>query len=68
MLRIPVESNARRAASAWVEVDLGAITRNVRVFLARLPDGCRLTAVVKSEAYGHGMLPIARASSRSRSR
>ena len=64
MLRIPVESNARRAASAWVEVDLGAITRNVRGFLARLPAGCRLTAVVKSEAYGHGMLPVARAALR----
>lgn len=61
MLRIPVESNAGRAASAWAEVDLGVIADNVRALLARLPAGCRLTAVVKSDAYGHGMVPVARA-------
>lgn len=61
MLRIPVESNASRAASAWVEVDLGVIMENSRALLARLPRGCRLSAVVKSEAYGHGMLQVARA-------
>ena len=61
MLRIPVESSASRTASAWVEVDLGVIMANVRAFLARLPSGCRLTAVVKSDAYGHGMLRVARA-------
>ena len=61
MLRIPVESNASRTASAWAEVDLGAVADNVRALLARLPEGCRLTAVVKSDAYGHGMVPVARA-------
>ena len=60
MLRIPVESRASRAASAWVEVDLGAIAHNTGVFRAALPRATRLLAVVKSDGYGHGMLRVAR--------
>ncbi len=60
MLRIPVESRASRAASAWVEVDLGAIAHNTGVFRAALPSTTRLLAVVKSDGYGHGMLRVAR--------
>lgn len=60
MLRIPVKSRASRAASAWVEVDLGAIAHNTGVFRAALPETSRLLAVVKSDGYGHGMLRVAR--------
>ena len=60
MLRIPVESRASRAVSAWVEVDLGAIAHNTAVFRAVLPASTRLLAVVKSDGYGHGMLRVAR--------
>jgi alanine racemase len=60
MLRIPVESRASRAASAWVEVDLGAIAHNVRAWRSALPLTSRLLAVVKSDGYGHGMLRVAR--------
>ena len=60
MLRIPVESRASRAVSAWVEVDLGNIAHNVGAFRQRLPAGAKLTAVVKADGYGHGMLRAAR--------
>ena len=60
MLRIPVESRASRATSAWVEVDLGAVAHNVRVWRSALPETSRLLAVVKSDGYGHGMLRVAR--------
>ena len=60
MLRIPVESRASRAASAWVEVDLGAIAHNVRAWREAFPKSSRLLAVVKSDGYGHGMLRVAR--------
>lgn len=60
MLRIPVESRASRTASAWVEVDLGSIAHNVGAFRAGLPAQGRLTAVVKADGYGHGMLRCAR--------
>ncbi|MCE7871041.1 alanine racemase [bacterium CPR1] len=43
----------------WVEVDLGAIRHNFRRLQERIhPTG--ILAVVKSEAYGHGLLPVAR--------
>ncbi|MCP3981047.1 MAG: alanine racemase [bacterium] len=43
----------------WVEVDAAAISSNVGQFLRRLGDSVRLGAVVKSNAYGHGMVPVA---------
>jgi len=45
---------------AWVEIDLGQLRRNLRN-LAKLVHPAQVAAVVKSEAYGHGMLPVARA-------
>src|SRR4249920_3690690 len=41
------------------EVDLGAVANNVRVMRA-LVRGSRLYAVVKADAYGHGLVPVAR--------
>ena len=46
---------------AWVEVDLGAIRKNTREFANRLRRGERLMAVVKSDAYGHGVVPCVKA-------
>ncbi len=42
----------------WVEVDAGAIRWNIEQFRQRL-DGASLGAVVKSNAYGHGILEVA---------
>ena len=55
-----------RAASpetrwAWVEIDLGAIKKNTREFASRLKRGERMMAVVKSDAYGHGVVPCVKA-------
>ncbi len=43
----------------WVEVDARALRRNVSEFRRRLGAGPLLGAVVKSNAYGHGMLEAA---------
>ena len=43
------------------EVDLSAVAFNVRYLLERLDQGVRLIAVVKADAYGHGVQPVARA-------
>ena len=40
---------------AWVEIDLAALDRNVGRIKAALPTGIRYVAVVKANAYGHGM-------------
>lgn len=45
---------------AWVEVDLGRLRHNVRQLIA-LARPARLAPVLKSEAYGHGLVPVAMA-------
>jgi alanine racemase len=45
---------------AWVEVDLRQLRENLRN-LAQLTRPAQVCAVVKSEAYGHGMVPVAMA-------
>jgi alanine racemase len=44
----------------WVEVDADAIRHNLALFRRRTGSGVRLAAVVKSNAYGHGMTEVAR--------
>jgi alanine racemase len=39
----------------WIEVDTKALGHNYRLFRKLLPPGCRLMAVAKSNAYGHGL-------------
>jgi alanine racemase len=57
----PVDSpNATRlAARAWIEIDLGAVRHNLRTLQACV-GSCQLVAVVKSDAYGHGLTEVAR--------
>ena len=43
----------------WVETDARAIHANLWQFRRRLGDAARLGAVVKANAYGHGMLEVA---------
>jgi serine/alanine racemase len=43
---------------AWVEINLENLRHNVSVLHEALPAGCRLMAVVKGNAYGHGAAPI----------
>lgn len=44
----------------WAEIDLGALRHNVEVARARVGEETALMAVVKADAYGHGMVPVAR--------
>jgi alanine racemase len=60
MQRIPLEAAPAIAAPAWIDIDLDAIAHNVRAFRRLLPPACRLIAVVKANAYGHGMVRVAR--------
>jgi len=45
---------------AWLEIDLDALVDNYRS-IARLAEGAPAWPVVKADAYGHGVLPVARA-------
>lgn len=51
----------RKDARAWRELDLDALANNARALRSALAPGCRLMAVVKADAYGHGAVPVARA-------
>ena len=42
------------------DVDLGAIAHNVTVLRGVLPGGTRICVAVKADAYGFGLLPVAR--------
>ena len=53
-----IAENERRWSG--VEVDLGAIRNNIAVAKRRLKPGCRLLAVVKADAYGHGSVEVAK--------
>ena len=43
----------------WAEIDLAALERNLRLIRASLPPHIRYVAVVKADAYGHGLQQIA---------
>lgn len=52
--------NDRPPRPAWIELDLARWRRNYQIIRQALPPGLQLLAVVKDEAYGHGLLPAAR--------
>jgi alanine racemase len=52
---------AERWRPAWAGIDLDAVRHNAAVLL-RLVGPAELCAVVKADGYGHGALPVARAS------
>ncbi len=60
MMTTPAPTSAPAGASAWVSIDLGAIRDNVAE-LARRAGSAQVMAVVKADAYGHGLVPAARA-------
>jgi len=52
-------SVASRTSRCWSEVSLSAIGKNIRA-IRRLAGGASLYAVIKADAYGHGVLELAR--------
>ncbi len=44
----------------WAEVSLPNLTHNYKALRAMIHQDCRLMGMVKSDAYGHGALPISR--------
>ncbi len=48
------------ARPTWAEVDLGAVAHNLRELRKGLSGQARIMPVIKANAYGHGMLEVAR--------
>ena len=66
---MPTESIDDRLRSAglptlprpvWLEIDEAALANNVSVFRELVGPGVDLNAVVKADAYGHGLVPVGR--------
>ncbi len=47
--------------TAWLEIDLDALTGNLAAIRAAIPSGVRIEPVVKADAYGHGAVQVGRA-------
>jgi alanine racemase len=52
-------SNSSLPLRCWAEIDLAALERNLRLIRASLPQQIRYVAVVKADAYGHGLQQVA---------
>ena len=48
-------TSAQLPLRCWAEIDLAALERNLKLIRASLPPHIRYVAVVKADAYGHGL-------------
>jgi alanine racemase len=53
-------STLRESRPTFAEVDVDRFLQNVDVIARSLPDGARLVAVMKANAYGHGAVELAK--------
>jgi len=53
-------STLRESRPTYAVIDLDRFERNVDVIARSLPEGARLVAVLKADAYGHGAVEVAR--------
>ena len=52
-------SSGQLPRRCWVEIDLAALERNLKLIRASLPPHIKFVAVVKADAYGHGLHQVA---------
>ncbi len=55
-----IERNDMLLPQTTIDVDLGALARNVQALKAMTSESTRFMAVVKANAYGHGAVPVAK--------
>lgn len=56
----PGLADATAQLNAWAEVDLDALAANIAALRSTLAPGVDVIAVIKANAYGHGLVPVAR--------
>src|ERR1700678_4530555 len=57
--RAMIPANSSLPLRCCAEIDLAALDRNLRLIRASLPPHIRHVAVVKADAYGHGLQQVA---------
>lgn len=55
-----MNKNKRYGLRTWIEIDTKAIKHNVEVFRSLIKPECLIMSVVKSNAYGHGLVEFTR--------
>lgn len=55
-----MKKELRSGLRTWIEIDTKSIAHNYRVFRSMIPKECKYLSVVKSNAYGHGLVDFAR--------
>ncbi len=50
----------QKSKKVWIEIKRGAVVKNIRSFQKLLRPNAKLFSVVKSNAYGHGLVPFAK--------
>ena len=53
------QTNINTHRDAWVEINLENLTDNIKEIKSNIPQGVKLLAVVKADAYGHGAVMLA---------
>lgn len=46
--------------AAWIEIDLNCIDYNIKEIINKVGDASKIMGVIKSDAYGHGAVKIAK--------
>lgn len=54
-----IRRSDRQGLRTWIEVDRSALAHNLRLLRRRLAPDCRIMAICKSNAYGHGLYDLA---------
>lgn len=54
-----MNATGQQPRRCWVEIDLAALERNLKLIRASLPPQIKYVAVVKADAYGHGLPHVA---------
>ena len=52
--------NQIEAMRIYAAIDMDACRKNIDAMLAKLRSETKMTLVIKTDAYGHGALPVAR--------
>jgi alanine racemase len=52
--------NYHNGLRTWIEIDRKAVKKNFEIFRKLIPKKCKLLAIVKSNAYGHGLVDFSK--------
>jgi len=61
MVKLATKTRGEKPHRAWIEINLQLLEHNVDVLRSLVDKDCRLMPAIKGNAYGLGMVPIARA-------